>query len=84
MQEAKPYKSDPEVKAMTDLVAAYQSNNIKEFEKVLRSNRWAGRCRGARCCAATGGQAGTAGQRACHKGFDKVLRSNRWAMAAGL
>lgn len=39
-QEAKPYKSDPDVKAMTDLVAAYQRNDISEFEKVLKSNRW--------------------------------------------
>ena len=38
-QEAKPYKSDPEVTAMTDLVAAYQANNIKEFEKILRTNK---------------------------------------------
>jgi COP9 signalosome complex subunit 2 len=38
-QEAKPYKSDPEVTAMTDLVAAYQANNIKEFEKILMTNK---------------------------------------------
>ena len=38
-QEAKPYKSDPEIVAMTDLVAAYQHNEIGEFERILRSNR---------------------------------------------
>lgn len=38
-QEAKPYKQDPEIIAMTNLVDAYQSNNISEFEKILRSNR---------------------------------------------
>ena len=38
-QEAKPYKSDPEIVAMTDLVAAYQRNDIGEFERQLRSNR---------------------------------------------
>ena len=38
-QEAKPYKGDPEVVAMTDLVAAYQRNDIAEFERILRGNR---------------------------------------------
>lgn len=38
-QEAKPYKNDPEILAMTDLVAAYQRNDILEFEKILKSNR---------------------------------------------
>mmetsp|Transcript_11291 Transcript_11291/g.33951 ORF Transcript_11291/g.33951 Transcript_11291/m.33951 type:complete len:442 (-) Transcript_11291:274-1599(-) len=38
-QEAKPYKSDPEVSAMTNLVDAYQRNNITEFEKTLKNNR---------------------------------------------
>ncbi|KMZ59086.1 COP9 signalosome complex subunit 2 [Zostera marina] len=38
-QEAKPYKNDPEILAMTNLVAAYQRNEIIEFEKILRSNR---------------------------------------------
>ncbi len=38
-QEAKPYKSDGEVLAMTNLVNAYQENNIKEFEKILRTNK---------------------------------------------
>jgi hypothetical protein len=41
-QEAKPYKNDPEILQMTNLVAAYQNNDINEvtgFENcaVLRS-----------------------------------------------
>ncbi|QDZ22824.1 subunit 2 of COP9 signalosome complex [Chloropicon primus] len=38
-QEAKPYKNDPEVLAMTNLIVAYQKNEISEFERVLRDNR---------------------------------------------
>eukprot|EP01135_Chromosphaera_perkinsii_P001748 Nk52_evm17s210 gene=Nk52_evmTU17s210 len=38
-QEAKPYKNDPEILAMTNLVAAYQRNDIHEFEKSLSTNR---------------------------------------------
>eukprot|EP00250_Pteridium_aquilinum_P033893 c6596_g1_i1 orf=193-1512(-) len=38
-QEAKPYKNDPEILAMTNLVAAYQRNDILEFEKIIKSNR---------------------------------------------
>jgi COP9 signalosome complex subunit 2 len=38
-QEAKPYKNDPEILAMTNLVSAYQNDDINEFEKILRSNR---------------------------------------------
>eukprot|EP00798_Chlamydomonas_sp_ICE-L_P021235 gene21235-28151_t len=38
-QEAKPYKQDPEIIAMTNLVDAYQRNDIKDFEKILKSNR---------------------------------------------
>lgn len=37
-QEAKPYKSDPEILAMTNLVSAYQNNDIGEFEKILKLN----------------------------------------------
>eukprot|EP00271_Cylindrocystis_brebissonii_P007584 TRINITY_DN2114_c0_g1_i1.p1 TRINITY_DN2114_c0_g1~~TRINITY_DN2114_c0_g1_i1.p1 ORF type:complete len:449 (+),score=140.52 TRINITY_DN2114_c0_g1_i1:158-1504(+) len=37
-QEAKPYKNDPEILAMTNLVAAYQRNEILEFEKILKTN----------------------------------------------
>ena len=38
-QESKPYKEHPDIKAMTSLVTAYQSNDIHEFEKILRRNR---------------------------------------------
>lgn len=38
-QEAKPYKNDPEILAMTNLVAAYQNNDITEFEAILKLNR---------------------------------------------
>lgn len=41
LQEAKPYKNDADVLAMTNLVDAYQRNNITEFEKVLKVNRCA-------------------------------------------
>lgn len=34
--ETKPYKSDPEILAMTNLVSAYQRNEILEFEHILR------------------------------------------------
>lgn len=39
-QEAKPYRNDPDVVAMTSLVDAYQRNNINEFEKTLKTNRF--------------------------------------------
>lgn len=42
-QEAKPYKNDPQVLAMTDLVQAYQQNNIMHFERILRTNKYAHR-----------------------------------------
>lgn len=38
-QEAKPYKNDPEILAMTNLVTAYQNNDIVGFEKILNDNR---------------------------------------------
>jgi COP9 signalosome complex subunit 2 len=38
-QEAKPYKADPEIVAMTKLVQAFHSDNIAEFERILRDNR---------------------------------------------
>ena len=38
-QEARPYRNDPEVLAMTNLVQAYQRNEIFEFEAVLRTHR---------------------------------------------
>uniref|UniRef100_A0A8D8FUS4 COP9 signalosome complex subunit 2 n=1 Tax=Culex pipiens TaxID=7175 RepID=A0A8D8FUS4_CULPI len=39
-QEAKPYKNDPEILAMTNLVVSYQNNDIMEFESILRNNRY--------------------------------------------
>ncbi|XP_039272070.1 COP9 signalosome complex subunit 2-like [Styela clava] len=38
-QEAKPYKNDPDILAMTNLVTAYQNNDITEFEKIVAANR---------------------------------------------
>eukprot|EP00040_Diaphanoeca_grandis_P008265 m.44626 g.44626 ORF g.44626 m.44626 type:complete len:446 (+) comp19722_c1_seq1:176-1513(+) len=38
-QEMKPYKNTPQIKAMTDLVMAYQAYDIKQFEKVLKLNK---------------------------------------------
>lgn len=38
-QEAKPYKNNPEILAMTNLVQAYQNDDITEFEKILKTNR---------------------------------------------
>ncbi|OZJ05588.1 COP9 signalosome complex subunit 2 [Bifiguratus adelaidae] len=37
-QETKPYKNDPQILAMTNLVNAYQRREIKEFEKILHDN----------------------------------------------
>lgn len=38
-QEAKPYKNDNQVLAMTDLVQAYQRNDISAFERILKTNK---------------------------------------------
>lgn len=38
-QETKPYRSDPEIQAMTDLVEAYQNSDINKFERTLKANR---------------------------------------------
>ena len=38
-QEAKPYKNDPDILAMTNMIFAYQNNNINNFEKILNENR---------------------------------------------
>lgn len=38
-QEAKPFKNHPEIVAMTNLVQAYQDNNVREFERLLSDNR---------------------------------------------
>jgi COP9 signalosome complex subunit 2 len=35
-QETKPYKNDPQIMAMTDLVSAFQRKEIDDFEKILR------------------------------------------------
>ncbi|KAJ3041216.1 COP9/signalosome complex subunit Csn2 [Rhizophlyctis rosea] len=37
--ETKPYKTDSQIVAMTDLVNAYQRKEIREFEKILANNR---------------------------------------------
>jgi COP9 signalosome complex subunit 2 len=37
-QEARPYKDDPEILAMTNLVQAFHNNNIRDFEAILRKN----------------------------------------------
>ena len=38
-QESKPYRNDPQIVAMTNLVSAYQRNDAREFEKILKRNR---------------------------------------------
>ncbi|KAH8686087.1 putative COP9 signalosome complex subunit 2 [Tricladium varicosporioides] len=38
-QETKPYKNDPRIAAMTDLVDAYQRDDIHQYENVLKNNR---------------------------------------------
>ncbi len=38
-QEAKPYKDNPDIQAMTNLIGAYQNNDIQEFELILKKNR---------------------------------------------
>lgn len=37
-QETKPYKNDPQIVAMTSLVAAYQARDVKQAEKILKAN----------------------------------------------
>ncbi|KAG9247151.1 putative COP9 signalosome complex subunit 2 [Calycina marina] len=37
-QETKPYKNDPRIAAMTDLVDAYQHDDINRYESVLKTN----------------------------------------------
>ena len=37
-QETKPYKNDPRISAMTDLVDAYQQNDIQRYESILQHN----------------------------------------------
>ncbi|TAQ83885.1 hypothetical protein B7494_g7791 [Chlorociboria aeruginascens] len=38
-QETKPYRNDPRIAAMTDLVDAYQRDDIHKYEKVLSENK---------------------------------------------
>lgn len=38
-QETKPYKSDPRISAMTELVDAYQRDDVHEYEKILNRNQ---------------------------------------------
>jgi COP9 signalosome complex subunit 2 len=37
-QETKPYKNDPRIAAMTELVDAYQRDDINQYEKILSNN----------------------------------------------
>lgn len=37
-QETKPYKNDPQIVAMTDLVGAYQRREVHEAERILANN----------------------------------------------
>ncbi|CAN0023688.1 unnamed protein product [Ascophyllum nodosum] len=37
-QEAKPYKQDPEIVAMTNLVHAFRNRQIKDFERILNTH----------------------------------------------
>ena len=38
-QETKPYKNDPRISAMTDLVDAYQRDDIHQYENILQNNK---------------------------------------------
>ncbi|MCJ1255775.1 hypothetical protein MMC24_003592 [Lignoscripta atroalba] len=38
-QETKPYKNDPRISAMTDLVDAYQRDDIHRYETILQNNK---------------------------------------------
>jgi hypothetical protein len=38
-QEARPYRDDPEIVAMTNLVRAFHNNDIHTFERILRQNQ---------------------------------------------
>jgi len=38
-QEARPYRDDPEIAAMTNLVQAFQYNEIHKFEQILKQNK---------------------------------------------
>ncbi|RMZ89789.1 hypothetical protein DV736_g2994, partial [Chaetothyriales sp. CBS 134916] len=38
-QETKPYRNDPRISAMTDLVGAYQTNDIHRYSSILSDNQ---------------------------------------------
>ena len=38
-QETKPYKNDPRISAMTDLVDAFQRDDIHQYESILQNNK---------------------------------------------
>ena len=38
-QETKPYKNDPRIAAMTELVDAYQREDIHQYESILQNNK---------------------------------------------
>jgi len=38
-QETKPYKNDPRISAMNDLVDAYQRDDIHQYESILKDNQ---------------------------------------------
>jgi COP9 signalosome complex subunit 2 len=38
-QETKPYRNDPRISAMTDLVDAYQRDDIHRYESILKDNQ---------------------------------------------
>ena len=38
-QETKPYKNDPRISVMTDLVDAYQRDDIHQYESILKDNQ---------------------------------------------
>eukprot|EP00042_Codosiga_hollandica_P049293 m.570068 g.570068 ORF g.570068 m.570068 type:complete len:443 (-) comp57848_c0_seq4:160-1488(-) len=38
-QESKPYRNDPQILALTNLVRAYQANDINEFERIIHQHR---------------------------------------------
>jgi len=38
-QEARPYREDPEIQQMTNLVQAFQDNDIQAFERILKKGR---------------------------------------------
>jgi COP9 signalosome complex subunit 2 len=38
-QETKPYRNDPRISVMTDLVDAYQRDDIQQYESILKENQ---------------------------------------------